>query len=223
MDNNADIVDFFNTLVDDSPDPVAVYALLNQADAQIRAMRPWEILKVTDSSKTRIQGDSIATPKALPTDFDRPHRVFIGENQVPPLRRVANEDKRILGKSAGVYFLDYKNGQMYIGEGTWYGTIYHTYLYRPLKLADTSDATHLDTSVWPSDFFPILAYKMAEIQMGGIDFDQIAAGSLPTWTRTYKDLLDAMVNWDASLKDDGDVYRVGSNEDLPRPDLGLLG
>lgn len=223
MDNNGDIIDFFETLVDDSPDPVSEYVLLNQADAEIRQMRPWEILKTLDSTKTRIAGDTADSAKALPTNFDRPHRVFVGENQTSPLRRVSHQSKKSYAFVAGAYFIDYKNGQLYISGGTQLGTIYNHYLYRPLSLAETADASHLDAPVFPSDFWPVYAYKMAEIQMGGIDFDQIASGSLPTWARAYQRLLDAMTNWDASLKDDGDVLRdTGLEQDLPRPDLGLL-
>lgn len=216
------IISFFETLVDDVSEPTSEYVLLNQGDTLIRHARPWEILKKTDSSKTRISGDDYTTAKALATDFDRPYKLYVGIGQAP-LKRVRYEDWLQYKDMGGLYSIDFKNGNLYISNGTWTGTIYHTYIYRPLRLADTADATHIITPVYPEEFWPIYAYKMAEIQMGGVDFDAIASQSLPTWVRSYRDLWDSMVSWDADLKDEDRLSESYADNGLPTIDLGRLG
>ncbi len=222
MDNNPDIIEFYETLIDDSPDTVSEYVLLNQADAQLRILRPWEILKKLDVTQTRVGGESYLTAKTLPSDFHRPNKLVIGTGQ-PALKRIRFEEQHVYKTAPGLYFIDFANGQYYITDGTWPGTIYNYYFFNPGKLtADGANSTRI-TPIWPSDYWPMLAYKMAEIQMGGIDFDQIAAGSLPTWVRTYKDLLDGMTNWDAELKDNDILPRGYADDDsVPVMDLGLL-
>lgn len=200
MENNQDIIEFFETLITDTLDETAEYVLLNQADVLIRKARPWEILKSEDSSKTRVSGETFLTPKALPSDFDRPYKVFVGDAQLPGLKRLRMEDKRKYQFSAGYYFIDFKNGNLYITNGTWAGTIYNNYIYKPLPLAKTGDATHLDTPVF-TDFLPIYAYKMAEIYMGGIDEDDRSLQAVPQWVRSYRELWDSMIAWDAELKE----------------------
>lgn len=216
METNADIIDFFETLVSDSSDVDSEYILLNQADAIIRRLRPWEILKKLDSSKTRVDGEDFSSTKTLPADFDRPNKVFVGTLQRPPLKRVRFEDQQMYLHTAGLYLLDYKNQTLAISSATWTGTIYNHYLYKPDKLIATN------TPVFPDDFWPIYAYAMAEIQMGGIDEDDRSVAAVPMWTRTQQKLWDAMISWDADLKDEGDVYRTEGNGDLPPYDLGLL-
>lgn len=216
METNQDIIDFFETLVSDSPDDVSTLVLLNQADAVIRHLRPWEILKKLDSSKTRLDGESFSNTKALPTDFDRPNKIYVGTAQRPPLKRVRYDEQQMFLNIPGLYILDYKNSTLAISNGTWIGTIYNHYLYKPDELvADNAP-------VFPSDFWPIYAYAMAEIQMGGIDEDDRSLQAVPQWVRSHSVIWNAMINWDADLKDEGEVYHSDGSEDLPRPDLGLL-
>lgn len=218
MTQTSDIIDLFETLVDDTGvDSVTQLTLLNQADAQIRRVRPWEILKALDSSKTRVAGETFANTKALPDDFDRPNKIFVGDNQLPPLMRVRLEEQQMYKNTAGVYMLDYKNKTLAITGPTQAGVIYNHYLYKPPQISLTV------TPVFPDDFWPVYAYRMADIQMGGIDFDFIASQSSNKWASEFRTLWDAMVSWDADLKDDGDLLRSAGN-DQPWPvDLGLLG
>lgn len=223
LDENPDIVSFFETIVDDVPDIDSEYILLNQADALIRRARPWEILKKLDSSKSRIDGEDLSSTKSLPADFDRPNKLFVGTLQRPPLKRVRFEEQQMYQNAAGLYMLDYKNSLFAITAPTWTGTIYNHYLYKPARLSSDGANSTLAAPVFPSDFFPIYAYKMAEIQMGGVDFDFISAQSVTQWVRSYKELWDTMISWDGDLKDEGNVFRSEGYEDLPPLDLGLLG
>lgn len=224
MENNTDIIEFFETLITDTLDADAEMVLLNQADAVIRATRPWEILKSEDSSKTRTSGDTYLTAKAQPSDFHRPYKIYVGDNQLPALKRIRFEDRRKFQNAAGYYYIDNKNGNLYITNGTWAGTIYNNYIYKPLKLALIADSTHLDTPVFPDDYFPIYAYKMAEIYMGGIDEDDRSVAAVPQWVRTYRELWDAMVTWDAELKENDLLQeQYQDSESLPVVDLGRMG
>lgn len=224
MDNNTDIIEFFETLITDTLDADAEMVLLNQADAVIRAIRPWEILKSEDSTKSRSSGDTFQTAKVQPTDFHRPHKIYIGDNQLPPLKRIRFEDRRKFQNAAGYYCIDFKNGNLYITNGTWTGVIYNTYIYKPLRLALSADATHLNAPVFPSDYYPYYAYKMAEIYMGGIDEDDRSIAAVPQWVKTAKEIWEAMVTWDAELKENDllqETYQ--DSESLPVIDLGRLG
>ena len=221
MTDSQDIIDFFHTLVDDELDSVYVATLLNQADAVIRHLRPWEILKALDTSKTRVEGEDFDSTKALPTDFDRPHLLYVGTLQRPPLKRVRLEEKQMFLNTAGLYLINYKNSTFSISSATWAGTIYQHYFYKPPVLVGGTVAPV--NPVFPSDFWPLWAYAMAEIQSGGTDQDERSLQAVPQWLRTQSKLWEAMTNWDADLKDEGNVYRPGSDESLPPLDLGLLG
>lgn len=222
MENNQDIIEFFETLISDTMDETAEYALLNQVDTIIRKTRPWEILKSEDASKTRVSGETFLNSKVLPVDFDRPYKMFVGDTQLPGLKRLRNEDKRKFRNSSGFYFIDYKNRTYSISSGTQAGTIYNNYIYKPFPLAKDADATHLDTPVF-TDFLHIYAYKMAEVNMGGIDEDDRSLQSVPQWVRSYRELWDAMIAWDAELKEN-DLYQQQYQDDPGDQiiDLGLL-
>lgn len=223
METNEDIIEFFETLVNDTLDEDAEYVLLNQADVIIRKERPWEVLKVEDDSSVRSSGETFLNTKNLPIDFDRPYKVFVGDSQLPGLKRLRNEDKRKFRNSAGFYFIDYKNRTIAISSGTQAGVIYNNYIYKPLPLAKDGDAAHLDRPVF-TDFLPIYAYKMAEIFMGGIDEDDRSVAAVPQWFRSYKELWNAMINWDSELKENDLLQQQYQDDQADQVvDLGLLG
>lgn len=222
MTDVEDIIDFFETLVSDSPDETSTLVLLNQADAVIRRLRPWEILKKLDSSKTRVAGEDFSSTKALPTDFDRPNKLYVGTTQRPPLKRVRYEEQQIYQNAAGLYLLDYKNQTLAISSPTWTGTIYNHYLYKPAKLTLDGAGNTLTAPIFPDDFWPIYAYAMAAVQMGGIDEDDRSIQAVPQWLRSHAELWNAMVSWDGDLKDEGDVLRSEGDDSLPGLDLGLM-
>lgn len=222
MENNSDIIDFFHTLVSDEYDTTAEYNLLRQADTLIRRSRPWEILKKLDSSQTRSSGENFSNSKTLPTDFDRPNKLFIGEQQLPPLKRVRLEDSHMLQDVSRIYRIDYRAGTFAISNGTQSGVIYHNYIYKPARLTSDGANSTLTAPVFPDDFYAIYAYKMAEIAMGGIDEDDRSVAAVPQWVRSYRELWDVMISWDADLKDEGDVFRVEGDAPIPPLDPGLL-
>lgn len=215
MQTTQDIIDFFETLVTDTLDSVAVLVLINQADAIIRATRPWEILKSEDASKSRSSGDTFLTAKTLPTDFHRPYKFYVGDSQRRPLKRIKFEDRRKFKDSPGFYYIDYKTGNYYITNGTQEGTIYNNYIYKPVAI------TLSTTPVFPSDYWPIYAYCMSKIFMGGIDNDDRSLASVPEWISDKRELWDAMVTWDAELKEN-DLYQDQYQDSDPLPvDVGL--
>lgn len=222
MQNNTEIIDFFHTLVSDEYDTDAEYNLLRQADALIRRSRPWEILKKLDSSQTRSAGETFSNTKSLPSDFDRPNKVFVGESQRHPLKRVRLEESQVFKDLSRFYLIDYRSGTFAISNGTHAGTIYFNYIYKPARLTADGSGSTLTAPVFPDDYYSIYAYKMAEIAMGGIDEDDRSVAAVPQWVRSYRELWDAMISWDADLKDEGDVYRSEGSGDIPPVDLGLL-
>lgn len=216
MQTTTDILDFFETLITDTLDATAKLVLLNQADAIIRATRPWEILKAEDSTKSRSSGDTYLTSKVLPSDFHRPYKLYIGDSVQPPLKRIRFEDRRRFQNSPGFYAIDFKNNLYYITGGSLSGVIYNQYIYKPPVITTSV------TPVFPSDYWPIYAYCMAKIFMGGIDNDDRSLASVPEWISDKRELWDAMVSWDAELKEN-DLYQQQYQDSEPQPiDLGLL-
>ena len=219
----AEIITLFQTLVtDEELDSVSSYQLLNQADAQLRMKRPWEILKKLNSSLTRSSGEDYTTTKALPSDFHRPWKLKVGVGQ-KPLKRI-NFDMLLEYKDvSGIYAIDYRNSTYAITGPTWAGTIYNWYLYKPARLTSDGAGSTLTTPVFPEDYHPIFAYMMAEIWMGGIDQDERSVAAVPQWIKQYKELWDAMVNWDAELKENDMLPRGYADDDLPELEIGRLG
>lgn len=222
MQDNGDIIEYFNELTQDALDEDTAYRLLNQVDALIRNVRPWEILKKLDETKTRSSGDSYTTAKTLPSDFSKPHKLLVGVGQ-GALKRVPFDEQHIYRNVPGAYFIDFKNGTYYIANGTWTGTIYNYYIYKPARLTSDGASSTLTSPVFPSDFWPYYAIKMAEVFMGGIDQDERSLQSVPQFIRTGKELWDAMIAWDADLKEN-DLLQRGYREDSAEPiiDLGRL-
>lgn len=214
--NGAEIITFFETLVkDEELDIVAKYQLLNQADAQIRMWRPWEILKSVDSTKSRSAGEDYTNTKSLPSSFHRPLRLKVGTGH-RPLKRVKFENLLEYKDVAGIYAIDFKNAVYAITGTTWTGTIYFWHFYKP-------DAIDADSEpVFPDDYHPIYAYHMAEIWMGGIDQDERSLAAVPQWVKQYAVLKMAMFDWDDELKQNDVMSQSYADEELPDLELGRL-
>lgn len=214
-----EIKTFFENLIDDAWDETATLQLMNQADAVIRSEREWEILKKIDASKTASPGDTYLSMKDLPTDFDRAVSIVPLRVNRTPYLPVRFEEREGFRDTPLRWYIDYRARQFALTGGIGSAqTIYLPYIYKPLDLALSADATHLDAPVWPSQFHVILAYKMAEIHSLSIDTDDIAAKQGPQQLRAYRELLNAMQTWDANLKLQGMNYQAGFDV----PDQGAL-
>lgn len=206
----------FETIVTDTLDSTQEYNLLQQAEGMIENARPWSILTKLDQSQSRGAGDTYLTTKSLPSDFRKPQKLQVGTDQFE-YKRIMFEERINFRNVPYYYYIDFVNALFALtGAGGATGTINMWYTYKPAALA-----TSAITPVWPSEFHPILAYKMAEIFQGGIDSDSISQNMSVANNRFYQEMWRAMVAWDADLKEN-DIEFFGRRDSAPPLDLGRL-
>lgn len=197
-----EIIAFFETMVDDSPDAAAMEVLMDTAYTQVNEERPWAFLMKLDTSIVHSPGNTWQSTKTLPLDFGRPYKLYGGasDNEYLPIpydRILQYKD------SSNRYALDMVNLQArFTGSPSSALTMYMWYLYNPTSLIGLSDVQKAATTtiVWPKRFCPILAFKMAEILLGGIDADNVTRQMTPSQRLAYKELKRAMIQWDNKLR-----------------------
>lgn len=188
-----EIIDFFQSIIDDTIDADFALDLVKSADEKIRSERDWEILKKLDTTKTHTAGDIYTSTKALPTDFFAPSRyIFINRIPYRPIPFVEREAYR---DTPRVYYIDYANAVYGIcGTASSSQTITFPYIYRPTTLTTAS------TPVFPSEFHKLWAYEMAALYEAGIDADDTYFRMSAENKLQAKMLWDRLIGWDARLK-----------------------
>jgi hypothetical protein len=192
--------------------------LLNVAKNRREDSRPWMFLRKLDSSRTAATGNAWNTPILLPTDFRYERRVLVGPTQeyfpVPI-------DDRVAYKNAGRrYAVDVANDVYYLlGNVAAADTIYFHYI----RTTTDYGAGTLTTSliVWPERFQPLLAYDIAAVYKGGVDYDEVNARMAPVNRQMAKELEDAMIQWDQDLLERSMNHSLSRPEEVPF-DLGQL-
>lgn len=182
-----EIIDRFETFVEDSLDQDAALLLMNNAKNDIESEREWEMLKKLDSS-------SSATSSAitLPTDFNRPidGTIYVGTQ---PYVQIPFEQQRLQSQAALRWYLDLRNNCYYLLGPSLSGTVYFPYIYQ------TNDLTISTSPVWPSRFHPLLAFKMAEL-FYSIDQGERGRSWDDKWAIQYRILKNSMIDWDVKLQ-----------------------
>lgn len=196
------VKDFFEEIVDDSPGETITFSLMDTAYTLINENRPWEFLKKLDTSITHTTSDTWQTEKTLPTDFSRSYRAYGGDSDNEYDEVPFEEILSFKGRS-NKYAIDHANSKLrFMGPAGSALTLYLWYLYNPTSLIGLSEAqkSAVTTIVWPARFCLILAYKMAEIQFGGVDADDINRQMAPKDREAYTELKRSMVQWDNARK-----------------------
>lgn len=179
----ADILTFFNTLVDDTIDSSAAYILMNNAKDKVEEWRDWCFLQKESSF------NASAATIALPSDFRRPIAAFIGSielQQIPFARR------RQYSASSRLFYLDMANSNLcLVAAGI--GTGYLEYVYQ------TPDLTASTSPVWPARFHKLIAFEMA-IKYFGIDQTVGGFAGKQDWQEEYAELKAAFIDWDAAIQ-----------------------
>lgn len=176
--------------------------LLQSAKNGREMSRDWMVLRTEDSSITFTTSDTYLSTKTLPTRFLRVYKtdpedsgVFLvnaagGMTQLSPIPF----NKRFQYKDTGGYFyIDVKNGA--IGRtGGDAGTLHIFYLEGTDDLSDTLEWS------FPEFAHPLLAYDMAVIQKGGIDWDTVNAAQIPYNQAAIRKIEADLAMWDSRLQ-----------------------
>lgn len=183
----SEIIEFFETIVEDSLDETAAYILMNNAKNKVEGEREWEILKKFDSSQS-----ASSAAKNLPDDFDRPIDGIIYVNAQPYIQ-VPFEQQRLMQNSALRWYLDMRQSKYYLLGSNLSGTIYFPYIYQ------TDDIAEGTSPVWPAKYHPLIAFEMAEL------FFAIDQGERPLawddkWAVQHQLLKNSMLTWDVKLQ-----------------------
>lgn len=193
---------------DNIPQNVGIH-FLNSTKNRREDSRPWMFLRKLDSSRTAAPGNNWNSSIALPSDFRRDRKVFVGTDQeyVP-----VNIEDRVAFRNAGRHYAIDLAGSAYylLGNVGQAATIYFHYL----KTTDdfTAGTLSQDLLVWPDRFHPLLAYDVAAMFKGGVDYDDVNARMAPVNRQMAKELEDAMVEWD------NDLIERSMNGSLARPE-----
>ena len=201
--------------------------MLNQADAQIRRERNWQILKKVDASKSSASGDTYLSYKTLPSDFDRAlHRIYVGTT---PFHQIPFEEYIIWKDSPNRFYIDLLNDRYALtGQQAAAKTITFPYIHKPLSLDTTAVASVATTtpSWWPNDLRYVLAYKMAKLYQGNIEPDEISFRMTKEQEREFEIGMEALRNWDDEIRLSALDSSRGYDADLPtvdqEPGSGLL-
>lgn len=187
-----------NSIVEDTIDETLFYQLLNVARNKREDMRPWAFLIKADSTKTASPGDTYATSKALPSDFRRDVKLCVGTDlEYSPIPFM---EQHLYRNAAGRYFIDLANSVYYLtGSVNAAKTIYLYYLKTTTDFTVATKNT-AGVCVWPDRFQPLLAFDVAAMFQGGVDYDDVSARMSPFNRAMAKEIDEAMVTWDDALR-----------------------
>lgn len=181
-------------------------SLLQMVKNTREMMRDWMILRTLDTTISFASSDDYTVTKSLPDRFLRIYRpsyrdqvdtgVYLVNNGAQFMLRPISLAQRFEYKDkSGFYYIDHKNGT--IGRtGCDAGTLYLNYLQ------GTADITDDLAWTFPSFAVPLLAFDIAILQKGGIDWDVVASFSVPYNQGTIATLESQLAHWDARLQQD---------------------
>jgi hypothetical protein len=180
---------------DDIPTNLAVN-FLNVCKNRREEMRPWQMLKKLDQSKTASVGDTYLTSKALPSDFRFDYKMMVGTDlEYLP---VPFEQQHIYKDAARRYFIDFANSSYYLTGRV--GTSSTIYLFYIKTTTDYTEATTGQSLlVWPERFQPLIAFDMAAMYQGGVDYDDVSARMSPENKAAARAIELSMIQWDDNL------------------------
>lgn len=181
------------------------YQLLNIARVNREMKRPWVILRYVDSSQTISASDGITNTKSLPSGFLMTFNSMRSDGNRTALHLQNGDDDRypleipfgtqqeqkddddlfFINLASSVFALTGTRDKSY--------TAYLNYIKNSGDIASSSQW------VFPSGFHAILAYDVAAMHKGGIDYDDVNARMTPENRATAQAIVASMVKWDDTL------------------------
>ena len=173
--------------------------LVNVVKNNRERIRPWRYLLTEDSSETASAGDTYETEKDLPSLFRRtlPRNTMVLKrgDTVLEYSQIPFSQKIQYRESCQRFYIDYKNSKFYLcGE---IDGAYTIHLFYIAKSADIKWATEW---IFPEEFHPMLAFDVAVLHKGGIDYDLINERMARILGFTAESLTRSMIFWDDELQ-----------------------
>jgi len=174
--------------------------LLNIVKNKREATRPWVYLEAEDSSNTASTSDTFLTAKTLPTRFLRTvtddKMVLRSGDNVLEYKQLPFKSRQVEKDTNNRFYIDLKNNQFFLtGIVDQSYTIYFYYIQGSEDFDDDADEW-----VFPARFHELLAYDVAVLEKGGIDYDDINARMAQFNGITAKELEQEMIKWDNELR-----------------------
>lgn len=191
---NAEILEQFEGLVQDSLDSDLEVQLANNAKNKVESELQLQILKKVDTSLTSIVGGTYLTPYNLPTGMFVPlDTIYVGTT---PRTAIPFEQRMLYKDSAQFFYIDWQQNKYYLcGTVQTAETISFPYIYATTDI-DTSTSTSV---VWPARFHSLIPYEMAFMWFA-IDQGEKGRSFSQEWQFAYQSLKNTMVDWDQRLK-----------------------
>lgn len=179
------------------------FQLVNMAKRSRESKRPWARLRTEDTSMSFSQSD--VSEKDLPADFIKTYEYRPGKGKLQLIDSDGNVEQmtQIDFEERHKYATQF--GYFYINQGTSKlgitGTPDRAYTAHLFYIAATPSITLTTSwSKFPEDYHPVLAFDVAIINKGGIDWDTVNANQVPYNASTIRDLESSMAMWDAELQ-----------------------
>jgi hypothetical protein len=178
---------------------------LNLAKAMVEQLRPWMILRRTDTSKTVTASSTSAWQTAIDlstianfsrfyeTDTQAPIKLFDGTYRIEQYRQVPWNERVYYKDIPNTFVYDEANKLLYLnGVINFSGTLYIDHI------VDSADITAADTTAWgfPSWSHLLLAFFAVGLYKGGVDFDDVNARMAPDNRAQAAQILGMLERWD---------------------------
>jgi hypothetical protein len=201
-----------------------LFQFINLAKAMVEQLRPWVVLRYTDTSKTVAANNTWQTAIALDIErFNRfygecPITLFDGANVQKSFRQVPWNQRLRYKDTPNTFVYDEANKVLYLaGTQQFAGTLYIDHI------KDSPDITNDESSSWsfPSWSHALLGFYAVAINKGGVDYDDINARMAPDNRAQANAIIQRLEAWDGEkqlmaqqyvdpYRSPGDDHRDGS-------------
>lgn len=182
--------------------------LANIAKDSREEMRSFCFLDKVNSSNT-----STTSPITLPSDLRSVRKIMVGDQLLAPIKF---DEQHLYRNSSNFYFLDRSANTLNLTNTVSGKTVYIYYI------KTTPEITSVVTPVWPSRFWPLIAFDVVVMQQAGIDADSEFARMAVQNDKKAEQLWRAFIAWDNLQQINSQGNRVGVQNSEPTIDLASM-
>jgi len=190
--------------------------LANSAKAKREAERPWNFLVKEDSTNTATSATLYTTTFSLPSRFQYATTLFVGDSLVE-YGEIPFSERRLWKDVSSRFYVDMSGGTFSVT-----GTVSTSSILYLQYLEYTADYTiDDDFTGWQERFQPLLAFDVAAMYRGGVDFDDVNSGMSNVNLAMALELYNAMKHWDNQLKNRSMKGRRRRQDFKNHPDISF--